>query len=59
MKNIVKDERGFCCMYQTHLMIVVAIIGILAAIAIPKLAQLLKRSQAEKPAVVQPAERAR
>lgn len=59
MKNIVEDKRGFCCMYQTDLMVVVAIIGILAAIALPKLAQLVKRSQAEKPAVVQPAERAR
>lgn len=59
MKNIVKDERGFCCHGQTDLMIVVLIIGVLAAIAIPKLAQVLKRSQTDKPAVAQPAERAR
>lgn len=59
LKEVLKDSRGFCCHGQTDLMIVVCIIGILAAIAIPKLAQVLKRSQADKPAVVQPAERAR
>lgn len=38
-----QDERGFAC-YQTDLMLVIAIIGIVAAIAIPKFAQLIRKS---------------
>jgi Tfp pilus assembly protein PilE len=39
-----RDERGFACL-QSELMIVIAITGILAAIAIPKFATLIRKSQ--------------
>lgn len=38
-----KDERGFVC-YSTEPMILVAIVGILAAIAIPQFARLIRLS---------------